>query len=195
MEILTKRDVSIRFNWQIPLLRLPIVTSIKIKHSIAVGKVFGLTRNVTQPWHAELVSVDLSGSSYIGAFEQFINKKTLKSEDMYNHQTYGEKGTVQNTWKDMVNLFLQYQNDLSNVNSLFTSTPLTLYIENEPGSPYTGFIENVDGDENISKPFIIEYSIKFIGVASVYYSRTAGTQQAAIDQAEIYNPYAGTSIP
>jgi hypothetical protein len=181
MEILNGRKVSIQFPNMITRLNLSIVSSIRITHGIAIGKVFGLTRNVMQPWHAELVSVDLQGSSYVGAFKEFINKKTGQSENPYSHQTYGEFGSIENTWKRIVELFLQYQNNLADINYLYTSTPLILSIENDPGQPYNGFIESIDGSESVSKPFIIDYTIKFIGTSSANFNKTSAERQAAED--------------
>jgi len=185
--ILTKRDVAIVFPAAFSggnRLELPIVDSIKIKHAVAIGKIFGLTRNVMQPWHAELVEITITGSSYIGAFQNIINKKTNKEENLYAHQNYGEEGPVFNTWNDITNYFLQYQNDLADINYLYTNYPLTLYIANEPGQPYSGFIENIDGGENISKPFIIDYTINFIGISSSSYNKTSAQKTAEQDSAK-----------
>jgi len=184
MEILTKRDVLITFpvqdinnpNLKYTGICLPIVTSIRITHGIAVGKVFGLTRNVMQPWHAELVTIDLQGSSYIGAF-----KEIGQSENLYNHQNYGEFGSVKNDWNQIVSVFLQYQRNLINITIPFSSDFLEFFIIGDPGSPYNGYIESIDGSENISKPFIIDYNIKFVGIASATSNATLGKIKAEQD--------------
>ena len=188
MEILTKRDVLITFpvqdinnpNLKYTGICLPIVTSIRITHGIAVGKVFGLTRNVMQPWHAELVTIDLQGSSYIGAF-----KEIGQSENLYTHQTYGERGTFSNTWNQIVSIFLQYQDNLIDISHLYSNEPLKFEIQNDPGQPYNGFIESIDGSENISKPFIIDYNIKFIGTSSASYNKKKAEKAAAEDTTKV----------
>jgi len=195
MEILTKRDVLITFpvqdinnpNLKYTGIRLPIVTSIRITHGIAIGKVFGLTRNVMQPWHAELVTIDLQGSSYIGAFQALINKKTGYREDLYTHQTYGERGTFSNTWNQIISIFLQYQDNLIDISHLYSNEPLRFEIQNDPGQPYNGFIESIDGSENVSKPFIIDYNIKFIGTSSASYNKKKAEKAAAEDTAKVTN--------
>ena len=111
------------------------------------GKEVGLATNFLQPWHASLVSVSVSGESYLGMYEGL----SVADYDVQN----------------LANIFMNSLREFTpNNGAQGTQERIVLELPNNP-APFEAIVGYPDGSfrfkEDISKPYLLSYSFNFVG--------------------------------
>jgi hypothetical protein len=127
------------------------VTELNINFETVLGEVQGIYKTTLQPWYYKPVTINIKGEMYLGAFQG--------SDDLHSK---GES-TVRNM-SSQINAFNQLFKS-----GEFERQKVYLTIDQEPYN-FNGYITSFDYTESVSKPFVLDYSIKFYGLV---YDHTA----------------------
>lgn len=146
------------------------VQKISVMNSTTVGQEPGLVTPFLQGWYNNPIKIEVEGKSYLGAFEKIL-------------PFFPETGDT--TRDDINNLFLD--NDQIFKQNLSLEVEIT--IENE--GVYEGLISDFNYNEDINEPFLINYTINFVGFRNTEKSKANGEKRSSFDLSAALNIVAG----
>jgi len=148
------------------------VSSIKEQVSGGVGQSKGVITAVLQMWYLSPVTITITGRSYMGAFN--------------NDNTVGIDSDADSllTFRDAINSYFYQTGTASNMRfKLIYGAVSNLTSANRPASlqSFVGFIDDISIDESEDRPYMRDYSVRFIGEDETRTSVIEGARQCATD--------------
>jgi hypothetical protein len=150
------------------LFVLTEVSDVEISSSAQTGTYTGAIASVIQPWYFQPVTITINGKSYMGAFDN----------DAYNIG-------VDNDVASIIAIREKINNDFAR-SDLASKLLVKISITNEPTSNFSnngavkqeffGIIDDIRIREGEDRPYIQEYSLKFIGEYANLYSVKKGLE-------------------
>jgi len=144
------------------VLELKEVKSIKLSYSADITVEFGISVAFIQPWYIKPVEISITGSSYIGAYPYIANADA-----------------------DIDELYKIFKNNLMEITG--NRRLLLLEIVNNPNDTdrFFGYFSKLDFGEDVSKPYILDYDLTFIGASDMKHSNEEGKEGASQDKKRV----------
>jgi len=159
----------------IDYIELKSVESISFKFSADIAVEPGLRVAFIQPWYIKPVDITIRGNSYIGAFP-FVSNPDNDIGDIFYRLDRGLKEIP--TGSEVASNL--YNDIIKSDDSIFLRMPIRLEITNNPNNTkrFRGFIKDFSFSENLSKAFLLDYTIEFVGKYEMDNSRQNGKNDA-----------------
>lgn len=120
--------------------------SINVSHSAAVAQSSGLSTSFIQPWFIGNIPITIKGQSYLGAYTAL----SVPDRDV----------------ERVLRAFRRSLNDFSsNLGAPGTKERVLLDIKGNPKGArrFLGFITDLDWNEDTNNPYLLDYTISFLG--------------------------------
>ena len=121
-------------------------TNISISHSAGVAQSSGLATSFIQPWFIGNIPITIKGQSYLGAYSAL----SVPDRDV----------------ERVLRAFRRSLNDFSsNLGAPGSKERVLLEIKGNPKGArrFLGFITDLDWNEDTNNPYLLDYSISFLG--------------------------------
>jgi hypothetical protein len=130
---------------------------IRITYESGIAVESGLVVAFIQPWYIKPVSIEISGHSYLGAF-QYISKDDKQIEDIYN----------------------LYLNSLKEIEFTKEKRVFGIEIANNPSGTdrFIGYITKFFFTESIENPYLLNYELNFVGKPILEHKKEQGRLNA-----------------
>lgn len=155
-------------------LTLSGVNKITFNFSADIAVEMGIGMAIIQPWYMKPAEISIVGHSYLGAFP-LVQRRDYDVENIYNNM-------------------LQSLNEFSSTTAPGNRNRFQLSIANNPANAdkFIGYIRKFDFSESVERPYLLDYTIDFVG-KPVLNSLIGSGKKDAQNAANVIKTFPGAS--